>query len=558
MDIALPLTEDRTPVRTGRCWVDAVLTAAVAALSLAFFYRFQIAQGFTHLFGDRYDGMIEIAIMQHWGNVLAGKEAWNTTAYFHPAADTLGYNDGYLLYGMIHAAGRAMGLSLLGAAELTHAAMKLAGFFGMLALLRRCCAVGKEWSLFGAALFTVADLTLQHANHGQLFTVAFVPWAALLAWRAGEALIARRRAATLAWGAGFAALFALWISTAFYLAWFFGLYLLLLSGAAFVMSGRAGMRGLGAALWQCRAPIIAIAGMGIFLLTPFLLVYLPKMAETGAHGYGAVGWTSFTLFDYVNVVPGNIVWGAPVQWLRETILPGLQAHRDRIFGMPLLLFLLALGAAWRQVRDRKDGPAYAWIGAALLLSWLLIFNLFGFSLWRIIHATIPGASGIRVLGRFNILLLVPAIMLVTMMLARMPRRTLALTLAALLLGEQVSLTAPVQLDKAEQLAMIAAIPAPPPACRAFAVTSTRPHGYAPLDPEGDRIYAHNVDAMVLAQWFARPTVNGVSTFNPPHWDFADPDAPDYRARIRRYAHITGLSGLCDLDVRRGRFWTPIG
>ena len=70
-------------------------------------------------------------------------------------------------------------------------------------------------------------------------------------------------------------------------------------------------------------------------------------------------------------------------------------------------------------------------------------------------------------------------------------------------------------------------------------------------------YRHNVDAMLLAAYYNVPTVNGISTFNPPDWDFVNPDAPDYLARVRRYAVRHHLRGLCVLDRRRAAAWMPL-
>ncbi len=73
----------------------------------------------------------------------------------------------------------------------------------------------------------------------------------------------------------------------------------------------------------------------------------------------------------------------------------------------------------------------------------------------------------------------------------------------------------------------------------------------------DLIYAHNVDAMVLSEMLMLPTVNGFSTFNPPFWDFADPNGADYDRRALAYAMRFGLRGLCRLDVRGDPAWQRI-
>lgn len=534
-----------------------LLVTFSACASTLWFFRFQIADGFAHAFGDRYDAMIEVAILQHWANVFAGREAWSLTQYFYPAVRTLGYNDGYLVSGILFAIARACGASLIAAAEITHAVYKLAGFVGMYLLLRRRGHSTMGWALFGATLLTIADLTQQHTNHGQLFTVAFAPYAALLGWNAIEALLAGRRGRLLRNGIGFVLLFAAWLSTAFYLAWFCALFCLILAIVAGVGIGRTQRRHVWRALVEQRHALFAIIAVGLFALLPFAYVYLAKASETGMHPYVNVEHSTLNIVEFVYPGQSNVVWGPVFEWLRRTVMPRLSANPDDVFGLPPLLFGVTLFAAWAARRGRLTLPL-AWIGIAILIAWLLMLRLWPESLWRIVYALVPGAKAIRVVGRFQILLLVPVILLATIWLSRWPRKTAALVLGALLLVEQTSATGRNNLSWREQQAMLAGIATPPAACRSFYVRASRVQ--PPLSAAGaatDGVYAHNVDAMVIAEVFALPTINGLSTFNPPFWDFADPLNNDYDYRVGLYAQRFSLSGLCRLDVRETPAWRVV-
>lgn len=536
-----------------RIAVRPAVVVLVAMLAVAWFFRFQIANGFTLAFGDRYDAMIEVAILQHWVNVFGGREAWNVTAYFYPAANTLGYNDGYLGFGIVYAIARAAGASLIAAAEITHAVFKFVGFIGMYLLLARPGGCRMGWSLFGATLFTIADLTLQHANHGQLFTLGFAPWAALLAWRGVEALLADNERRLLGFGVGLAALFALWISTAFYLAWFFAFFALLTCAFAVLLAGAERRRAIGAALWRRRWLVIGIGGAAAIMLTPFLMVYLPKAIETGSHPYASMDGTTLRPLELINPGPTHAIWSPILAGI-----PGLHTNPDIVFGIAPFLFVVAgIAFAWIWRNARAQVPLFA-TGVALATCWLLMLRVNDISAWALVHSLVPGAGAIRVVGRFQLILLLPAIMLVTVLLDRMRRGGLAMIAGALLLVEQAAgTTAPVKLDVAEQEEMVAAIPPPPQRCRSFYVRSARAYPYPVYDRANDQTYAHNVDAMVLAGVFARPTLNGFSTFNPPHWDFADPQAADYPGRVRRYAGRFGLKGVCVLDAQRGQIWNAV-
>src|SRR5262245_8785777 len=81
--------------------LSAVLFVAVLVLVNLSFFRLQISNGFSVLFGDRYDGVIIVAILEHWFNVVRGLSAWSEVNYFYPHDKTLGYLDGYFIFGLI-------------------------------------------------------------------------------------------------------------------------------------------------------------------------------------------------------------------------------------------------------------------------------------------------------------------------------------------------------------------------------------------------------------------------------------------------------------------------
>ena len=57
--------------------------------------------------------------------------------------------------------------------------------------------------------------------------------------------------------------------------------------------------------------------------------------------------------------------------------------------------------------------------------------------------------------------------------------------------------------------------------------------------------------MLVAEVLGLPTINGISTFNPPHWPDGFPPQPEYFEAVRRYAEAWGVQeGLCGLDLRR--------
>src|SRR5947209_1343025 len=120
-----------------RAWIDSRAAAAMAfVFAMLLALRGPVLSAFDRGFGDRADAIIAIAVNEHWRNVLSGIEAWNRTLYFYPHADTLGYNDGYFLSGVIYSAWR-MGADPFLADTLTAVTWKVLGFVAVWWLVRR-------------------------------------------------------------------------------------------------------------------------------------------------------------------------------------------------------------------------------------------------------------------------------------------------------------------------------------------------------------------------------------------------------------------------------------
>lgn len=542
-----------------RWWRWPTILAA-GALSLAFFFRFQIGNGFTLLLGDRHDAVIELAILEHWYNVLRGLEPWSRTAYFHPIPATLGYNDGYLLFGLPYAAFRAAGADPFLGGELVNVATRAIGFVAVHGLGRRVLRLPWPWALLGAVLFTIGNSVFIRGSHAQIFSVSFVPVLVLLLHGTLAALLAGRRGALLAWGAALCAWQAACLMTGFYMAW----YAVFLGASVLVawvcVAGSTLRRQWLAAIRAQWLPLLALGGLAVVVNLPFLTLYLPKAAETGMHAWADVAVHAPSVLDIIHVGEANLVWGWLVRLLKSWFRPDFPFWSERMTGMPpLLLGLFAASLVWlwrgpRGEPDAGDPTRVAWLRAVAigtLATWALTLQVDGRTGWALVHAYVPGARAARVIARYQIFLTLPVVALVTAWLAakarRLPRAVL-LPLVALLLLEQVNGYAPLFLDRPQEVARLRAVPAPPAGCRAFYVSAARTEsrfGEAVADP-----YNHNTEAMLLAEVLRLPTINGISTFNPPLWPEQIPEDPGYLPAVRAYAAAYGVTGLCALDLRR--------
>ena len=522
----------------------SLLLAAALLLSLGAVFHAQIRTGFGLVTGDRLDGLIQVSILEHWFNVLRGLSAWDTTNYFHPHRGTLAYNDGYLLYGLAYSVFRALGLDPFLAAEFVNLALRALGFLGAYRFARVVLRLPFAWATLGAVLFTLCAGVHQQSAHAQLLSVALGPPAALLAARTLWALEKGARGAALGWGAGLAALASAWLLTAFYTAWLLGFYALLLALAWLLLTPGAPGRTMAVLRreWLVVGAICLIFAAGA---APFLALYLPKAAESGMHAPEALLPYLPRLVDTLRVGPGNLLFG----WLDPFL--GAAPSPERLVGWPpvhLACFLAASVWCWRQ------RPALRPVVVAVAVFYALTLEVGGLSGWWVVRDLVPGAGAVRVVSRAWLVLAGPVLCVVLVGLrgllggARLPAAALAAVLVAEQLGSGPAVAA---LDRLAELRRLRAVPAAPAGCHAFAVLTARTD-----DPEADTLLQRvspNANAMLIAEILGLPTINGISTFNPPDWDFADPLGPGYRERVAAYARAHGITALCGLDLRAARW-----
>lgn len=532
--------------------------AVVAVLSVGLFFRYDLTTGFNLLFGDRYDGMIETTILEHWFNVVRGVSHWSQTLYFFPVAATLGYNDGYLVFGAIYSVFRGLGADPFLASELVDIAVKLLGFVGFHVFAVRVLRLPGRWAALGAAVFTLSNNSYMQGSHVQLFSVAFAPILALIFNAAILAVGQRDRRAVAAWGVLAGLAFPAWLLTSYYMAWFFMLFCLLWAPLLLLSAGRRRVQALvadGAACWLPLAASFAVLAFG---LLQFAQLYLPKAAETGMHGVREMASYLLSPLDTFNLGGNNALHGGWHRWLQPALSPNLE-HATGFTPFVLLAFLA--GGVWAVRRGGRAGVAGCMALAAGAL-WLAAISVGGVSLWNAVYAWVPGARAIRVVSRIQIFLAWPVVSVAEAGLAALeaalrPRggiwAALPGVVGLLLVVEQYNAAQVPLLDRAEQLAWLRSVPAPPAECRSFYVSKPRAP-YARFGPEIASMVGHDIDAMLLAEWFGRPTVNGFASLLPTGWNLLWIGNPDYLERVRDYATARGVAaGLCSLDLSSNRW-----
>lgn len=523
--------------------------AAVGVLSIYFFFYQQINSGFSRILGNEYDSVIQAVLLSHWYRVFEFGQDWTRPLYFHPHTSVLGYNDGYFIYGVISTLYRLLGFDLFVSQELTHVAVKAVGFLSMAALLGRLQQKNIV-ALLGAAMFTLF-ISSGNAQHGQLHCVAFSPLLTLLLIEVLRSISQGRAMALAFYWVAFSAVYGSLLLTGFYMAWFFGLFAIIYTAfyACLEFEKAKAIVHFIFFPWH-RAALIAL----LFLLAvaPFLYVYLPKLKETGGQGYENQMAYSLHLVDVLNFGGGSLLWGEGFDWAAE-YFPGFWRSGEFRVGLTPDVFALLVLIVVGLILRRFSWPT--WLRAlacATAVAMMLPMSFFGHSLWGLVNMLIPGGRGVRVIARFYIFLAFPISILVASYFARLwqliPRyRMPIIVLMTIVCAGQINLKNGVNLDVVHQMTMLNRASPPPQTCAYFFVDNVIPA------PEGfvDKMYRQNVQAMLLADKFGIPTLNGFSTFNPPDWIFQS--HPEYLNRVAGYVRGHKLHGVCRYDFGKNEW-----
>jgi hypothetical protein len=533
---------------------DQTLAAIVFAGGFVWFFREWLFSGFDRIFGDDSDGEILIAIITHWNHVFSGQARWPDPIFFYPERGTLGYTDAMFLYGAAHSVLRVLGFDVFTAFMLVLASLSAIGFFGFLRLATHHFRFSMRWALVGAFLFTFANMNAAGLIHGQLYCAMLLPVLGDLALSAWQETRLRRRF-ILALGAGL--LQATVFLTSFQTGWFFCLFLLLFALIhPFVFGLAASVALFRDAIAVKRTAIIGFA-LGFSLgIVPFLLLYLPVLWSGRHRELAEILSNTPDMRDILNVTPGNWMWGEVLRQFGFVGRPN-RPWWELDLGFTPIVFVILVITTIELKQNKSPTERDRWmllLGIAVLLSWLIQLEFFGWRPWTLIYQVLPGASGIRYTFRSQIVANLFASLVVAGAFhsleanTRGRRRTSLLAIAAVIvLVEQGNIDLPPTISRAETIARISAVRSAPPECKVFYLSP----GIEPREISG---WIHQAHAMLFAELRNMPTINGYSSWTPDGWDLEEPAGVGYPAAVRDWAGRKRLTGLCGLDPARGA-WT---
>ena len=542
---------------------DIFIYALIGLLFGGIFFQQILFSHFDLLLGDVGDARFNGVVLEHWWQVFHGVAQWLSPTFFFPVQGVLGYSEAGFLNALPYVALRFMGVEPLTSYQIVLFALVAIGWIGTVLFLRYCLKLSIFPTIVGTALFVFSNsMAIAASMHTQLFTVYYIPYLAI-----GIYVFLRNFAKVTFIGTVAGIFVAIIVPaifyTSYYIGWFSLFFILLLSGVGYVW---AIMHSDGKAVRQCIVwkrgnwqKLLPYCVLSTICFIPFLLTYIPALRQFGVRSYQEIATMLPSFIDYVNIGPNNWLWGKTLYSTFVGLGSRPMAH-ELTKGVPACLLLVFLvfsiyfihKTRHYQLTVAQDGTfkiivngneanqnekitiLAAGLSLAVLLAWLLMLKIHGFSLWWLVVKLIPGAAGIRAVCRFQHVLAFPLAIAIAIGLhqsinyatghkhscVKRNAWLVAISVFSLLLVvEQFNTGSVANYSKQQQCDMLAGISHPPQQAKVFAL----------LPAEGLKKlpYEAQIDAMIIAQKYGLYTINGYSGQFPINWagiyDFGKPE-----------------------------------
>lgn len=436
---------------------------------------------------------------------------------FYPARNVAAYTDALLGQAPLYAAWRLLGAGPDRAFQLWELAVWTLNFLAFYLFLRRLFHLGPEAAATGAFLYAFGNPRLANVPHPQLLPQIYLLVAFYALFRLVEgAREGARRRRLLGYAVTAALALVAQAYSAFYPFFFVVLQLAVAVPAALLF--REGRRAAGPLLRRAGLPAAVAVALGALLLLPFASHYGLAAQEMGPRQWSQV--------EALLPVPASWVLMARQNWLYGWVHDVLRELGIKLYNSPHTngtgVVTLALAVAGLAIERRRMAVRLlVVVGLATVLGTTLFPG--GFTLWRCVYDTVPGAGALRAVARVGQTLLLPFSVGLAFFCQRLltgGRRRVALLLAVAVAAEQAGSAD--SFDRREmELRVATLVERIEPGCAVFYVSTPR--------VAWETI---QIDAMWASLASGVPTINGSYGNAPPEWRLRG-----YRRRGRSSARL---------------------
>jgi hypothetical protein len=498
-----------------RFWLLAIAAGCIAMLP----FHGPLLGADLFLHGDFGDTRLIILTLEHAYQYFFGwiGALWATPWNYHPFELSLAMSEPLTGNLLPYALFRGLGSSLEGAAAgwiLTTSVLNyLTAIWLLLALGMRSPA-----AVVGALLLSFSMIRLNYMNHLQLLPSYPVQLGFLML------LAATRRDRPwpkffLGAGAGLGLAWEFWASL--HIGWFvcFGLMVSIV-----VMLCLPARRQFVLWFWQNRVTLVGgFMGFGLLLAPLYRKMTEFKLVANAVRDYSDIYQFSLKAISYLIPTDSSLIY----RWWFQLVGGNVQFHGEQSSFVGVIALALTLGFAFTSIRyarrlrlsvDRII-PAVAAISFVVVLL-ICTRDVFAGKPWELLHQVIPGANGIRAMGRVSLLQLTYMTLVVAYILNclwQAGRWQLAFVLSILIFVENISpVTFLFRVEDhrvrvralSQQIDDVCAMDA-----KVFFYQRGREH------PD------HALDAMWVSMERRLPTANGYSGYVPPLYDLTRGSTP---------------------------------
>lgn len=479
--------------------------SAIGLLGLLIGFHPTLLSGFAKAQAETGDTRLVHYFLEHSFQVVFNRnysaELWSP-AFFFPFKDTLALSENLLGGAPLY-----WGIRSILPADLAYQWwMILAALlcFICFAILLRYVRISHSFSAFGGFIFAFGIPRMGQLFHAQLLLQFFTPIAFI-------SILAFLRKPKLNRFCIALFLIFLQIFAVYYLGWFLLISLLIFVPILLRFDQECRKRILLYLRTCWRSSIVAIliwCSALIWLFLPYL-----RMKETvGVFPFSQVETMLPRLSSWF-LPPGNSLWFLLLAPLSKSIV---DPNQHRLFMGFTVLALVGLAVYVVRFRSEVLTLERLLLVKASLLTAVILFvlslDVFGFSLWRIIYAVVPGATAIRSVGRIvyviEFYILVASLLCVDGMLKNtVPKKRSAIAFTLLLISlPELLIFRPMSYEKAPLLKIESELQQ--------SIASKCDVAYLVTDSPKTHFYLQQMPMMWAGLRAGVPVVNGYSGFTP--------------------------------------------
>jgi hypothetical protein len=475
-----------------------------AAGVLLMFYP-TLLSGFERVVGSPGDPRLLTYLLEHtfrWVAGMPGHASLWDPPFFFPMENVFAFSDALLGIAPLYWLWRLVGIEADSAYQACQISTTTLTYISAFVLFRRGFGRAAVAAAAGALLFAFGAPRIVQVLHVALLAHFYTPVAILALLRVFQS--DRREPG---WTVVLVVCVVLQLYSGFYLAWLLGFALLIALGLGVVRpADRAAIR---RALARNGSVLLVCALLAGMLLIPLVRHYVEAARVVGFRDWATeVAPRVPVPQSWIYVGPQSLAYF----WLMNTgfFRPALAPEGSLGIGFVATGVAVA-GLVWGR-RDRA--VALVGLTAAVLIvlatSWPP-----GWSLWRLVHAGVPGAAALREVARVGLLVLLALSLGFATAVERLRQRSARAAILAIGIPILEQLQYVPSFSKRETVQRAIAIAARvPPRCPSFYYAAIAPDSVRPLPYRPWKYHLHAMDAQLRA---GVPTVNGYSGWAPPRW-----------------------------------------